>query len=231
MYLFFPATWKLKQVKSLGLGKNLNHRQEKMNTLFCATYILQENHFKWEKYCVPMPARLSKTRSQTTVAHTTLNTARRHVVLNYFMLTDCLFNDNVMFILWFSRHFIIQDWTSSIYNAFSNGKKSAVVTSEKYAPNLDKHLSNLKDPPISKQIVTQADLDTHIMVVRKISNNLLIFYMFLFLELHYKGYPSSEWSIEGRICWIDERPHWEVSCRKANFFHWETSKRLFKLKN
>lgn len=60
MYLFFSATWKLKQMKSLGLGKNLNHRQEKLNTLFCATYSLQENQFKWEKYCVPMPARLSK---------------------------------------------------------------------------------------------------------------------------------------------------------------------------
>jgi hypothetical protein len=52
------------------------------------------------------------------------------------------------------------------FNAeFAAGKKSSVGASGKDTHNLDKHLVDLKDPPLAKQIMTQADLDTKIMVI------------------------------------------------------------------
>jgi len=52
------------------------------------------------------------------------------------------------------------------FNAeFAAGKKSSVGASGKDTHNLDKNLVDLKDPPLAKQIVTQADLDTKIMVI------------------------------------------------------------------
>lgn len=46
---------------------------------------------------------------------------------------------------------------------FAAGKKSSVGNSGKGTQNLDKHLVDLKYPPLAKQIMAQADLDTKIM--------------------------------------------------------------------
>jgi len=52
--------------------------------------------------------------------------------------------------------------------AFAVGKKSSVgarTASGKDTPNLYQHLVDLKDLPLAKQVMTQADLDTKIIVI------------------------------------------------------------------
>ena len=88
----------------------------------------------------------------------------RHVAVNYLMLTYCLLNDNIMFVLWFSIHSQvnierIKQWIGQ------RKKDSCFFFNEKNTQNLDKHSVNLNYSPISKQIVTQEDLNTHIIEV------------------------------------------------------------------
>jgi hypothetical protein len=45
---------------------------------------------------------------------------------------------------------------------FAAGKKSSVGASGKDTPNLYQHLNDLKDPPLAKKVLTQADLDTQL---------------------------------------------------------------------
>lgn len=115
--------------------------------------------------------------------------------------------------------------------AFAAGKSTANDTISP-CQSLDKQLINLKESTTSnKQVLTQADLDTEIMVLDYCYWFILhyynsatktyskIFNVFFITEIHYKRIASFTGSAERMLSGSDGQPCRQISSQEEDIFH------------